>query len=196
MGLGPWDKVKGVAGIVGGGVQWVTGVGLAATGAGAVPGSLLIMSGSASISWGIVTLVNDGKKDVPLGTGQAMGRVLDNYSGDENRTSEKVGNLVDFAIGLPGGNLSGTTEAVENTATMVQAIGTIETIINMSSDGNNSNPTTENQNSSNTTTEGQEQNMESSGIDLNPTIPTNVAEPVSTSVNRPIRMQIDDENNQ
>ena len=80
---------------------------------------------------------------------------------------------------------------------MVQAIGAIETIINMSSEGNSGDTSIENQNSSNATTEDQNKNMESSRIDLNPTIPTNAAEPLSTSVNRPMRTQkFDDENNQ
>lgn len=129
-----WDIVKGSALIVGGVAQWVGGVAIASTptGVGQIGGVALIMNGSSNIAWGTVVLVNNGKKDIPTGSGQAIGRVADKASGNENHTYEKVGTGVDFVSGIPSPNISTALKVADALATVVTGSATVETVKKLS----------------------------------------------------------------
>jgi hypothetical protein len=133
--MGPWDIVKGVGLIAGGVVQWIGGVAAASTptGVGQIGGTLLIMNGSTTIGFGVATLINNGKKDIPTGTAQAICRGIDQINKDESHTAEKVGSMVDFLAGLPSGPVNSALQMTSNAANVVNGVATVETISNLSS---------------------------------------------------------------
>jgi len=183
-----WDIVKVTGLIVGGVVQWVGGVAAASilTGVGQIGGVALIMNGSANIAWGTAVLVNNGKKDIPTGTGQAIGRVVDNASGNENHTYEKIGTGVDFVSGLPSGLVSTPLKIADAAATTVDAVSTVETV----QDLNNSehNPSESNSNGNDSSSQDSSTSSESStntSDNNNYILPMYTAPADNTRVNQP-----------
>ncbi|MDY0103510.1 MAG: RHS repeat-associated core domain-containing protein [Lentimicrobium sp.] len=130
-GMGPWDIVKGTALITGGAIQWVGGVAAISSGVGAPIGVALIMSGSATIGFGTATLVNNGKKDIPTGMGQALGRGYDLSTKNGSHNGEKVGAILDFASGIATGPVNTGLSTTANITTLVSAASTVETVVNL-----------------------------------------------------------------
>lgn len=127
-GQGPWDIVAGV-GLIGGGVaQMAGGVSLIATGVGAPLGVGLIMSGSSSIGFGVATIVNNGKKDIPTGWGQAAGRVYDKANKNSNQTGEIVGSIADWGLGFLGGPLKAPLKNVARASNVISTANEIRSI--------------------------------------------------------------------
>lgn len=147
-----WDIAKGTGLVVGGAVQWAGGVALACTptGVGQIAGVGLIMSGSSTMAWGTAVLLNNGKKDIPTGTKQAAGRIMDDYTGNENGTYEKVGTTLDFITGLPSGPVNGTLKTLDAVSTAVSAASTAETFIGSTSTSDNNTSTETNTSTTNT----------------------------------------------
>jgi len=154
FGTGPWDIVKGVGLIAGGVAQIAGGIALACVpspGITQIGGGALITNGVMNIGWGGVTLLNNGKEDLPSGTLQATGRGVDEFRGDENHTFEKIGTTGDFVLGLPAGKVGSTTSTISKAANIINAASAVETIIEKSDLDNNSKPVqTENTETSNT----------------------------------------------
>jgi RHS repeat-associated protein len=165
-GEGPWDVIKGVGLIIGGVVQIVGGVASACTptGVGQIGGVALIMNGSATIAWGSAVIVNNGEKDIPTGTGQAIGRILDQSNESDNHTFETAGSITDFFAGLPSGGASGKAiDLATNVANPINAVNTVETVINVNTPENNSKSKSEN----NTTPDSNDNNTQSNKPSFN-----------------------------